>query len=87
MAAPTITVVDTVGAGDSFMGGLLAAMADDGAIGRHAATSGAALTEPTVARWMQFATMASAITCTRKGANPPMRDEVVKALEPAATLS
>jgi fructokinase len=75
-AAPPITVVDTVGAGDSFMAALLAAMHDDGAIGRR----GVALAEPyreaMVDRWIGFAIAASAITCTRKGANPPTREEM-----------
>ena len=78
MPAPLITVADTVGAGDSFMAGLLAAMYEEGALGRRAAT--AAPNEAQVARWLQFATTASAITCTRKGANPPTRDEVLAGL-------
>lgn len=77
-AAPTITVADTVGAGDSFMAGLLAGMHDDGALGREGA--GLAFNEANVGRWVQYATTASAITCTRKGANPPTRDEVMRGL-------
>lgn len=80
VAAPPITVADTVGAGDSFMSGLLAAMFEDGALGQKAAAEGSALLATTVARWVRFATMASAITCTRKGANPPTRAEVLAAL-------
>ena len=77
--APTITVVDTVGAGDSFMAALLAAMYADGALGRSAA-GGFALSDEIVGAWLNFATTASAITCTRKGANPPTRAEVEAAL-------
>lgn len=74
--APTIDVVDTVGAGDSFMAALLAAMADDGALGG----GGRAPTEAEVGRWLLFAIAASAITCTRQGAQPPTRAEVEKVL-------
>lgn len=70
--SPTIDVIDTVGAGDSFMAGLLAAMADDGALG----AGGRDPSEAEVARWLLFAVAASAITCTRQGANPPTRAEV-----------
>ena len=70
--SPTIDVIDTVGAGDSFMAGLLAAMADDGALG----AGGRDPSEAEVVRWLLFAVAASAITCTRQGANPPTRAEV-----------
>jgi len=71
--APKIDVVDTVGAGDSFMSALIAAMDADGALGAGArAPSSAAL-----AQWLAFAVTASAITCTRKGADPPTRPEVL----------
>lgn len=76
--SPVITVVDTVGAGDSFMGGLLAAMYEDGALGRNGAD--APYTEANVGRWVNYATTASAITCTRKGSDPPTREEVLKGL-------
>lgn len=78
VSAPVITVADTVGAGDSFMSGLLAAMYEEGALGR--AGPGVAYNEANVRRWVDFATIASAITCTRKGANPPTRDEVLRGL-------
>jgi fructokinase len=74
--SPTITVVDTVGAGDSFMAALLAAMAEDGALGG----GGHDPSEAEVTRWLLFAVAASAITCTRQGANPPTRAEVDKVL-------
>ena len=74
--SPTIDVVDTVGAGDSFMAALLAAMADDGALGSGTRDP----SEAEVARWLLFAVAASAITCTRQGADPPTRADVVKVL-------
>ncbi len=73
VAAPKIDVVDTVGAGDSFMSSLLAAMDRDGALGADAAGPSLERLEA----WLAFAATASAITCTRKGSNPPTRAEVM----------
>jgi len=67
-----VAVVDTVGAGDSFMSSLLFAMNRDGALGRGAAKP----TRDKLAAWADFAARASAITCTRKGSNPPTLAEV-----------
>ena len=75
--APRIEVVDTVGAGDSFMSALLSAMDRDSALGAGAP-------EPNRARlesWLRFAAAASAITCTRKGSNPPTLAEVQAAMK------
>ena len=71
--SPMVEVVDTVGAGDSFMSALIAAMDADGALGAGAR----APTSADLARWLAFAVTASAITCTRKGADPPTRAEVL----------
>ena len=88
--SPEIRVADTVGAGDSFMAALLAIMFEDGALGRPAAQGGLPYTAVQVDRWLGFAIAAAAITCTRKGANPPTRDEMRQSLSdapPAATLA
>jgi fructokinase len=74
VAAPKVDVVDTVGAGDSFMSALLAAMDRDGALGPSAPTPSA----DRLAAWLAFAAAASAITCTRKGSDPPTRAEVLE---------
>lgn len=74
--APPVDVVDTVGAGDSFMSALLAAMAGDGALGG----GGRAPSAAEVGRWLLFAIAAAAITCTRQGAQPPTRAEVDRVL-------
>ncbi len=74
--APHVEVVDTVGAGDSFMSALLSAMDRDLALGGSSASPDRASLE----RWLTFAACASAITCTRKGSNPPTRAEVDSAL-------
>jgi fructokinase len=71
-SAPKIEVVDTVGAGDSFMSGLIGAMDADGALGAQ----GGAPDPARLAKWLGFAAASSAITCTRKGSDPPTRAEV-----------
>ena len=67
-----VTVVDTVGAGDSFMSSLLFAMDRDGALGRGAAPP----TPQKFEQWSDFASRASSITCARKGSDPPTLAEV-----------
>lgn len=64
--AHAVTVVDTVGAGDSFMAALIAALADAGL--DHSSLSHARL-RPALA----FAARAAALTCARRGADPPTR--------------
>ena len=71
-----VEVVDTVGAGDSFMSALLSAMDRDHALGPEAPAPSRSELE----RWLRFAATASAITCTRKGSDPPTRKEVEAAL-------
>ena len=72
--APKVDVVDTVGAGDSFMSSLLAAMDRDGALGAGAAAPSLERLEA----WLAFAAAAAAITCTRKGSDPPTLAETMK---------
>lgn len=68
-----VQVVDTVGAGDAYMGGLLARLQQRGwlARARLAGLTGNELTEV-----LSFANRASALTCTRAGADPPYRREM-----------
>jgi pfkB family carbohydrate kinase len=73
VAGIPVTVVDTVGAGDSFGAALIAALLDDGAFGPKATT---AVDEPVLTRATSYAVTASAITCTRTGAVPPSRREI-----------
>jgi fructokinase len=73
--APTVDTVDTVGAGDSFMSALLAILDEDGALGsygeRAMPADPAALT-----RLLSGAATAAAITCSRRGADPPALQEL-----------
>lgn len=69
--APT-TVADTVGAGDSFHGGLLHQLADEGMLGgRLVGLDAAGLTAA-----LEFAARVAAITVSRPGADPPWIEEL-----------
>jgi fructokinase len=68
-----VDVVDTVGAGDSFGAALIAALVDEGTFGPQATRTS---DEAVLARAVSYAVAASAITCTRRGAVPPSRDEI-----------
>lgn len=73
---PPTSVVDTVGAGDSFMAALLAALVDrelDGAQRRDALR---AITREQLGELLSYAARAAAITVSRAGANPPTRKEL-----------
>jgi fructokinase len=68
-----ITLVDTVGAGDSYSGGLLAALAARNIVTRDALES---LAEADLVAALRFAAAVAALTCTRPGADPPRLAEV-----------
>ena len=71
--ARRITVVDTVGAGDATMGGLLAALSDRDALSRERLEQ---LGEVELGEILDFALTVAAITCSRVGADPPTRREL-----------
>jgi fructokinase len=73
LPAFSVTVADTVGAGDSFNGGLLTRLAEAGAVSRRALE---ALPNDELAAALRFAAAVAAINCTRPGADPPRRAEV-----------
>ena len=73
--APRIDVVDTVGAGDSFMAATLALLSDwDVLSGGEGGL--AALDDDRVQLLARGAMTAAAVTCSRRGANPPSRAEL-----------
>jgi fructokinase len=73
VASMPVVVVDTVGAGDAFTSGLLAALAAHGLLERSAlATADAA----TLRDALTSAARVAALTCTRAGSDPPTRAEV-----------
>ncbi len=71
--APAVTVVDTVGAGDTFNAGVLAALAEAGQLSRAAI---AALDTPTLCAALELGTRAATVTVARAGATPPRRAEL-----------
>jgi fructokinase len=70
LPVPKVTVVDTVGAGDSFLGGVLSLWEARG-LGRDE------LIDPdSVVEAVEFGIAVSGITCGRTGAEPPRVDEL-----------
>lgn len=72
-AAPQVDVVDTVGAGDSFQAALLAWLAERQALSAPALE---ALSAASLAAGLGFAARAAALTCSRRGADLPRREEL-----------
>lgn len=72
VTAPVIEVVDTVGAGDSFMSALIAGLDQRGLLGERRL---AGLTSEDLRDVVDYAVKAAAITCTRHGADPPTAAE------------
>jgi fructokinase len=71
--APTVDVVDTIGAGDSFQAALLFALR---AIGRIKSESLAQTNADELRRALSFASGCAALTCGRAGADPPRQADV-----------
>lgn len=71
VTAPQVEVVDTIGAGDTYMGALLAGILMNGWVGRETF-------EPDELRELgTAAVIAAAINCSRPGADPPWRGETL----------
>jgi len=72
-AAAPVQVIDTVGAGDTFQAALLAWLAERGAM---SASAVAGLDVQAIAGGLRFANQAAGITCSRRGADLPRRNEL-----------
>ncbi len=75
VAARTVEVVDTVGAGDTFNAGVLAGLANAGVLTKAALAGG--LPAPALTAALELGVAAAAVTVSRAGANPPTRDELL----------
>lgn len=77
--SPQITVVDTVGAGDTFQAGLIAGLVQAGVRDRDGV---AALATKSLEMILNRAAVAASITCERRGADLPTAKEVDAAMAP-----
>jgi fructokinase len=71
--AIAVDVIDTVGAGDSFQAALLTWLAEQDLLSINAL---GALSAVQLQEALRFAALAAGITCSRRGANPPRRNEL-----------
>ena len=69
--APHVTLVDTIGAGDAFGAGLLAWLHDHGAL-----SADLSVDRDELEAALAYACRVAAITCTRRGADPPWKREL-----------
>lgn len=76
LPAVPVSVVDTVGAGDSFMAGILDGLRRRGLLGREHADSLRRLSVDDLGAVLGRAARIAAITCSRPGADPPTADEL-----------
>ena len=74
-AAPT-RVVDTIGAGDSFMAGLITALHDEGLLKAAERPALRTIDRETLTRVTSFATRAAAWVVSRSGAQSPSREQL-----------
>lgn len=73
VAAASVPVVDTIGAGDTFNAGVLAALAQAGALSK---TALAAASAGLIRGALALGNRAAAVTVSRAGANPPWAKEL-----------
>lgn len=77
--APRIKLVDTVGAGDTFMANLLAELSAAGGLGDGAMRL-QGLSKKQLIEAARFAATAAALVCERVGCEPPTKQEVLQRL-------
>ena len=75
-ANPDVVVEDTVGAGDSFMGGLEDGLWSEDLVGADRREALRAIDAETLERVVRHAAAIADITVSRAGANPPTRAEL-----------
>ncbi|MGD9985959.1 carbohydrate kinase family protein [Pseudonocardia sp.] len=77
-----VEVVDTVGAGDTFSAALLAGLHTRGLLGAAAREALRAIASDELDTVLDTAVRAAAITCSRRGADPPTADELTRSGAP-----
>ncbi|MFR9777869.1 carbohydrate kinase family protein [Micromonospora sp. MS34] len=83
VTAPQVAVVDTVGAGDAFTAGLLAALSERDLLGVARRPALRAAGPETLDAVLNEAARVAAWTCGRRGADPPTRAELAGLTAPA----
>lgn len=71
ISAPSVTVADTVGAGDSFMGGLIDGLWGAGLLGASRREALRSISDDVLTAVLERCARIAAITVSRPGANPP----------------
>jgi fructokinase len=82
-AGRTVSVVDTVGAGDAFVSALLAGLYQRELLGAKRRDALRTIDERALVDVLDLAVLASALTCARRGADPPTSAELAAALATA----
>lgn len=85
--APSADVADTIGAGDSFMAGLLAALSDLKLLGGGSRAALHTIHRRDVALAVRFAIRCATITVSRPGADPPSRAEITASFAEGTVFS
>lgn len=78
--APAVKVIDTVGAGDSFMSGLLDALWSRDLLGASRRQDLRRIEAQNLRSTIEWAVHCAAVTVSRAGANPPRRTEVQESI-------
>ncbi len=76
VAPVVVQVADTVGAGDSFMSGLIDGLWSAGVLGADKREALADIDEPTLRKVLERCARIAGITVSRAGANPPSSEEL-----------
>jgi fructokinase len=77
VGAPKVQLVDTIGAGDTFMANFLAELSAIDGLGDSPKNRLAGISEPALKAAASIAVMAAAIVCERAGCEPPTSQEVM----------
>lgn len=80
VAAPKINLVDTVGAGDTFMANFLTELMNLDGLGSDPGSRFGRLSDKDLAAALNVAAKAAALVCERQGCEPPTEKEVMAAL-------